>query len=135
MAEAGDHVIFEMWVPGETWTTNKERNLHHFARSKLVSPLRQSAMVLTRNWRNQHGGISFKTPVYVEFRPVQGMRGPLADTANHLPPCKAVLDGVVDAGLIPEDNPEWVKWQTFMPPLKGREQGVTIRLCALSPDL
>jgi hypothetical protein len=42
----------------------------------------------------------------------------LADTANHLPPCKAVLDGLVDAGMITDDSPEFVVSQTFYPPVK-----------------
>ena len=114
-----------IFVPGEIWTINAERKMHHFQRSSLVEPLRTAAGLLARNWLRT-GGMAFTTPVEVRFVPHQKNRGVAADTANHLPACKAVLDGLVDAGVIPEDNPSWVLSQTFYPPLKTKSTGVLV---------
>jgi hypothetical protein len=101
--------------------------MHHFARAALVDPMRQAAGLLARNWLRS-GGMPFTSPVEVRFVPHQKNRGTLADTANHLPACKAVLDGVVDAGVIPEDNPTWVLSQCFYPPVKAKTPGVLVML-------
>lgn len=119
-----------LFVPCEVWTVNSERRMHHFARAAKVTPVRETAKLLALNWARKNRTPTFAGPVYVEFTPVQ-KPGVLADTANHLPPCKAVLDGIVDAGLIPDDRPEWVRWQTFMPPQKDRNTGVNVRIAEL----
>jgi len=102
--------------------------MHHFTRAALVDPLRQAAQVLARNNR-----VRLVPPVFVEFQPHQ-KPGVLADTANHLPPCKAVLDGCVDAKVIPGDEPEHVLWQTFLPPVKDKTTGITITIQEVSHE-
>lgn len=118
----------ELFVPGEVWTVNKERTLHYHKRAALVEPMRRMAWVAGLNWLRD-GNVPFANPVTVAFYPVQGIRGSIADTANHLGPCKAVLDGIVDAGILPDDTPEWVLSQTFYPPTKSRTHtGITITI-------
>ena len=73
-------------------------------------------------------GERFLEPVNVCFVPHQAKRGTHADTANHLPACKAVLDGIVDAGVIPDDSPEWVLSQCFFPPIKTKNTGVLVTM-------
>lgn len=118
---------FQVFVPGQIWTINRERNLHHMRRAEMVAELRKSARILTLQQMRKHGGKrwSFPGPVTVEFLPFQ-LPGVLADTANHLPPCKAVLDGLVDAGLIADDTPEFVVSQTFYPPVKSKIVGISV---------
>jgi len=115
----------ELFIPGQVWTINRERSMHHMARASLVKPLRETAFALMHNYRRLHR-FEYDVPVEVWFVPHQQMRGSVADTANHLPACKAVLDGCVDAGLVPDDSPQWVVSQKFYPPLKARETGVLI---------
>lgn len=112
-----------LWAPCELWTWNGERRMNHFTRAALVREARGSALIAARQWMNSGGGRHFEVPVTVSFRPVQ-LRGVLADTAGHGPACKAVLDGFVDARLIPADSPEWVLAQTYTPPVKGPTPGV-----------
>lgn len=120
-----------VFVPCEMWTTNKERTLHHQARAKLVKPVREAAETLMRNIMNRANVATFTVPVHVEFYPFQAKRGGrLADTANHLPPCKAALDGIVDAGLLHDDTPEWVLSQRFWPPERHDLTGVAVIITA-----
>jgi hypothetical protein len=108
-----------LFVPGEVWSINAERSMHHHARALLVKPMRHLGMLVARNVINSASdAVKFTVPVAVTFRPFQKNLGPTADTANHIGPCKAVLDGVVDAGLIQDDTPEYVVSQTFLPPVR-----------------
>lgn len=119
---------FAIFVPCQVWTTNKERSMHHFARAALVKPAREASKLLTLTAMRNNKLRAFDVPVHVEFFPTQARRGSLADTANHLPPCKAVLDGIVDAGLIVDDTPEYVLSQRFWPPIKDQETGVGVMI-------
>jgi crossover junction endodeoxyribonuclease RusA len=106
---------FQLFVPCELWTVNHERRMHHHERARRVADIRRDTAYLS-------GPITpFTVPVTVEFLPYQKAgkgSARLADTANHLPPCKAVLDGLVDAGLLVDDSPEYVVSQTWYPPVK-----------------
>jgi len=116
---------FSLFVPGEVWTINAERNMHHHARAHKVAPFRQAAKLLCLNKMRMHDFGPYTTPVTVTFRPVQ-KPGVIADTANHLPPCKAVLDGIVDAKLLKDDTAEFVLAQTFVPPSKSKDTGIWV---------
>lgn len=105
--------------------------MHHMVRARMVKPVRTAAQLLTRNAMREQGIRRLAPPVFVEFTPTQP-KGVLADTANHLPPCKAALDGAVDAGLIPDDTMEYVRWQTFHPPVRGPIAGVTMLIQELN---
>jgi crossover junction endodeoxyribonuclease RusA len=105
---------FRLFVPCLLWTINHERRMHRSERAKRVADIRRDTALIAQ-WS------PFTTPVKVHFLPYQKAgkgSGKLADTANHLPPCKAVLDGIVDAGIIVDDSPEYVVAQTFYPPIK-----------------
>ncbi|MCJ7725659.1 MAG: hypothetical protein MUP76_04640 [Acidimicrobiia bacterium] len=123
---------FSLFVPGELWTINRERNLHHHARAKLVEPMREAAKLLCQNKMRANKVAPFTTLVEVTFRPVQ-KPGVLADTANHLPPCKAVLDGLVDAKLIEDDTPRYVGAQVFVPPTKSKNTGIWVYVTEVEP--
>ena len=52
-------------------------------------------------------------------------RGPLQDTAACNPSVKAAIDGIVDAGIVPDDTGTYVRQITFLPCIRG-EDGLTI---------
>ncbi len=114
-----------LFVPCTMWTINKERSMHFQVRAKLVQPARESSLVIARDTMRKRGIKPFASVVDVEFFPTQARAGQLADTANHLPPCKAVFDGIVDAGLLVDDTPEWVQSQRFWPAVKCDKGGPT----------
>jgi hypothetical protein len=118
-------VSFQVFVPGRLWTVSKERQINRFERADLVRDIREAAKFHTIAAMRRDKFAPFDVPVTVEFLPYQAT-GNLADTANHLPPCKAVLDGMVDAGLLVDDNPNWVISQTFYPPVKSKMIGVSV---------
>lgn len=123
----------QLFVPGAIFTTNKERKINHFARAQLVEPLRTTAKLLTLNLMRAECLDRIDGPVSVSFIPYQG-RGVLADTGNHYPACKAVLDGVVDAKLIGGDSPEFVTVHCYYPPRKQTTTGILITLWPDEPD-
>lgn len=118
---------FQVFVPGQIWTINRERNINRYQRAEMVAELRKAARILTLQEMRSNGGTrwAFTVPVTVEFLPYQ-KPGVIADTANHLPACKAVLDGLIDAGLIDDDSPKYVISQTFYPPVKSRIVGISV---------
>lgn len=114
-------VLYNGFFPCEVWTINAERKWHHMKRSKAVKPIVTYVSLTIRNSIHRGELAPITVPVEALFRPVQDHTkgGTLADTANQIPPCKAVLDGVVKGGLLPDDTPEWVVFQGFYPPIKG----------------
>jgi crossover junction endodeoxyribonuclease RusA len=121
------HVKFLLFVPGEIWTMSRERSIHHYDRAALVDDIRKTAKIACIEAIRVRRLKPYAVPVTVEFLPHQARKGgTLADTANHLPPCKAVLDGIVDAGLLVDDTPKWVVSQTFYPPVRAKLTGIQV---------
>ncbi|MHB1777980.1 MAG: hypothetical protein ACYCU7_18635 [Acidimicrobiales bacterium] len=86
-------------IPGKLTSLNAERSAHWA--SRLAS---------TRQWRIDaaHTARRLKIPplqrIAVEATPHQA-RGRLCDCGNHYPSIKAAVDGLVDAHVIPDDDP------------------------------
>lgn len=53
-------------------------------------------------------------------------RGPLADAGACMPSVKAAIDGLVDAGVIPDDDPEYLSRLTFLTPDRAKTAGLTL---------
>jgi len=118
---------FQVFVPGQIWTINRERNINRYERADMVAQLRKTTRIVALQAMRANGGSrwAFTCPVTVEFLPYQ-KPGVIADTANHLPACKAVLDGLIDAGLLDDDSPKYVISQTFYPPVKSKIVGISV---------
>lgn len=114
-------ILFNGFFACQVWTINAERRWHHMKRSKAVNPIVTSVSLTIQSSIRRGELTPITVPVEALFRPVQDQTkgGTLADTANQLPPCKAVLDGVIKGGLLRDDTPEWVVFQGFYPPIKG----------------
>lgn len=39
---------------------------------------------------------------------------------------KAILDGMVDAGVVPDDSAEYVRWVRYGAPVKGERDAVVV---------
>lgn len=91
------------------WSINEERRRHWSWRRNRVEAWRQTTYFSWRSAANRAVRQAWprNTPALVTVSlPVKGDRK--RDPSNYLPAVKAVVDGLVDAGLWPDDTPEWV---------------------------
>lgn len=92
------------------WTLNAERTWHYHKRAKIV-----------KEWRDafceeaSRLGIPVLDRVSVEALPILPTRR-LQDPANCFPAVKAAIDGLVDAKVIEDDNPNFIDSIKFYSP-------------------
>ena len=112
------------------WTLNAERSggkrgHGHWAPTRnLTGAWRHAFYLLTmaqrpESWEQAH--------IIVDCR----LRHPLPDTGNNYPAFKAGLDGIIDAGVLPDDSAKHVLSITFNAPTKcdrGEPECMTIRV-------
>jgi len=81
---------------------------------------------LTREWRDAYRLLALESRipplawVHVEARPQYRTARSLPDTAACVGSVKAAIDGLVDAGVLPDDGPELVRRVTFEAPVVDR---------------
>lgn len=119
---------FSVTHPERPWTLNTER-----AGGKRGHGHWGATRNLTGSWRHAFyvRAMAQKPPkwdrahIVVDCR----MRHPLPDTGNNYPAFKAALDGLVDAGVLPDDSAAHVLSITFNAPTKcgrGEAESMTI---------
>lgn len=107
------------------WTLNAERrgSTHWSATRTMTAEWRQWFWVL---------GMQSKAKMQTAHVEVDvAMKGPLQDTGNCYGSVKAALDGLVDAGVLPDDSPAHILSLKFNAPRKvqkGEPESVTVRL-------
>lgn len=89
-------------APCPPWSINQERTKHWSWRAKRVRWWRDTAMVAAKAAQVQPLG-----PTTVRCT-LPFPRNARRDPANFLPPVKAIIDGLVDAGVWPDDTGDWV---------------------------
>lgn len=109
-------------IEGKLFTLNGERSMHYHKRAKLVKTWREAAYL---------AALEAKVPkmesMEVVFIPCRKDRRHMADTGGHFPVAKACIDGLVDAGVIPDDGPQFVTSLTFRSPyVDGGEDRATL---------
>lgn len=92
--------------PADPLSENDSRSLHWAARARRTKPWHTMALLATRR---ALAGRRIAPPVPVTIQvalPFRMARG--RDPHNYVgTTIKAIVDGVKDAGLIPDDTPEW----------------------------
>lgn len=116
--------VVEVW--GDMWTLNKERTLHHFTRAKKVKEWREAAHIAALARKIPKLG-----PIEVRFTPHRRNRQGMADTGGHFPVAKAMIDGLVDAGILTGDGPDTVRRLIFEAPIVSGESKATIEITEL----
>lgn len=114
-----------LWYPSRPFTTNTERTWHHHQRAKIVKEWREAFWALAKEAK-----IPRLTKFGVVVTPVLSGRGRTQDVAGCHPAAKAAIDGLVDAGIVPDDSPTYLRWILFQAPEKG-EPGLRVMVCAL----
>jgi hypothetical protein len=104
---------WKLAIPGELVSLNAERSAHWSARSRGSQQWRADAKVLGKAL-----GTGCLDQVSVAATPWQA-KGKLADAGNHLPSVKAAIDGLVDAGIIPDDSPAHLRTLTMHAPKRS----------------
>ena len=104
---------------------NKHRNLHY-----------QAAATYNRSWRFAFNVLAREAKVpalaVIEITVHQTQaKGTLPDTMASAPTVKAAIDGLVDAGVIPDDTGKHLAAVTFLPPVKGNGDWLTLTIEAV----
>lgn len=104
------------------WSLNDERAQHWSVRRAR-----------TEEWRGVFHllALEAKIPrlVSVSLSVQPYLKGRQQDTGNCYPAVKAAIDGLVDAGVIPDDTPEYVSAITFLAPEKASENRLVLGIC------
>lgn len=117
--------MHEFRIAKRPWTLNAERrgSTHWSATRAMTAEWRQWFWVLGAQSR-----VNMQT-AHVEVDVT--MKHPIQDTGNCYGSVKAALDGLVDAGVLPDDTPAHVLSLRFNAPrkaTKGEPEHLTIRL-------
>jgi hypothetical protein len=92
--------------------------MHYHKRARLVKTWREAAFEAA-----QKAQVPKMNKIDIVCQPCRGTRRNMADTGGHFPVAKACIDGLVDAGVVKDDGPEFVRSLTFRAPYieKGTE--------------
>ena len=97
-------------LKGTTYTINKALRAHWRENARLTSKVREYAAQL---WQAELIGKRLVTPVRIGVRQILVAGRKPQDLGAQFPVAKAALDGLVDAGGIPDDSPDYVRELTF----------------------
>ena len=112
---------------GKTMTVNRERSGNLWEHRKHTKEWRMIFALLAKQ---------AKMPRLawcdVIVKPRQRM-GKLADCGAIMPSAKAAIDGIVDASVLPDDGPEFVRSLKFEAPVRG-ETGLDLLIIGVKAD-
>lgn len=97
-------------IPCRVWSVNTERGWHHMERAREQKLVREAAGLLSAGLR------PMPTPVDIEVQPRIPRKRANQDAANCVTVAKPAIDGLVDAGVIPDDSPRYVRSVKFFAP-------------------
>jgi hypothetical protein len=101
--------------PERPWTANTERRWHHHQRAQAVRRWRSAFTILAKE-----ATVPQLLAVEIAVTPFLASRRGLQDVAGCFPAAKAAIDGLVDAGVIPDDSPAHLLSLTFQAPIVGQ---------------
>lgn len=108
-------------------TLNAERTQHWRKRARYVKDVRTAFADAALE-----AGVPHLERARMVAQPLQ-KRGPLADILGHVPTVKAAIDGIVDAGVLIDDRPEFLLAVVCRPPIYHVTTGLAIAIIDLGP--
>ena len=96
------------------WTANGERRLHPMARAALVREWRTAFWILAKETH-----VPPMDRIAITAMPVQRNQASRPDVGACYGAVKAAIDGLVDAGVVPNDTPDHVIEIRFTAPAIG----------------
>lgn len=112
---------WSLFYPSRPWAANDERRWHWATRSAKVREWREAFAQLARVERMPR-----LERVRVVVVPHVRNRRSLADVAACAGAVKASVDGLVDAGVLPDDTPDVVVELVFRAPMVGGKEGMAL---------
>ena len=114
----------ELVIPGLLVTTNQERARSRWDRAKTTAETRRVAALLARVERvPRFEWVHVTVHPHIRTRP-----GRIPDVAAHMPSVKAAIDGLVDAGVLEDDDWRRVRQVTMCAPERTDVEGLVLRL-------
>jgi hypothetical protein len=102
--------------PTRPWTLNNERTWHHHKRAKIVKEWREAFCDLAKEEM-----VPRLEAIEVTAQPYVLNGRYRQDVGGCFPAAKAAIDGLVDAGVLVDDNAKIVLKLTFLAPIFGRD--------------
>lgn len=102
-------------------TTNVLMRMHHMKQHQVIEAWRQLGAAQTQ-LRAIIGRVG------IEVHPIAGPRGGLGDAASRALVVKALVDGLVDGGVLEEDDGRFVAYERHWAPVRGDRSGLRIDL-------
>lgn len=122
-------LIYKAFVPMIAPSTNQiYAGSHWTKRAKLGKSFRQIV-------KSEMQGIVISTPVDLEFVPILGKNARTRDTSNYSYTAKLIEDGLVKAGVLADDAPEYVNSIILRPRLINRQSETGMWVLIKKPDL
>ncbi|QDF20231.1 hypothetical protein SEA_BRAN_49 [Corynebacterium phage Bran] len=94
---------YTLWLPYALPPLTANQRMHWRRKADTVRDVRYATNVLARNAKLPQG-VEHVT-IELHYTPRDRRR---RDASNLMPTQKAVVDGLVDAGLVPDDTPDYV---------------------------
>lgn len=98
-------------IPPESWLTSNRHGIHRGQRARIVRVLHGVAILTARCARQKP--ITEPVAAYWTVRYPKGVSRSKGDASNAQPTTKALLDGLVQAGLLEDDGPQHITSETF----------------------
>lgn len=120
-------IVFDLH--SSVWLSANQR-VHHMAKARRVKALRQTARIRGLNLIRKEGATQINKAnitAVIHYAP----HVTRADPHNAAPTVKALIDGLVDAGLFPDDNHKHIPAITFTrgdEPARKRYHAVTLQI-------
>lgn len=118
--------------PERPWTANDDRaNINMTQKAARTRKWRQAYQLLAAQ-----AGIPHLEAIQVTVTQYRANSRGIPDVASCFPAAKAAIDGLVDAGVIDDDSPRYVKRVTFESPIIGDpdiEEGMEILVTPWRP--
>lgn len=124
MLDNVSRTTFELRYEDRPWTVNAERRLHPMQRHVLVKRWREAFYLLALEAHAPRGliEVSIIATPYLENR-----RG-IQDVGAAFPAAKAAVDGLVDAGVMDDDDPSIMKFLGFRVPVFGQGNALELQV-------
>lgn len=102
--------------------------MHWATRARLVRKLRTHSA-----YCGIEKAVKFEVPVDIIVQPFTTTKV-MADADGYHPAVKAVIDGLVDAKVIENDSPQFLKSIKYLTPIKGEISGMKVWISYIEGD-